>query len=281
VTKDEKVLLVVDLSNQTYRACHVHAALTSASDEFTGGLYGFLSSIAKVIHDTQATHCVVAEDRRPYKRSELYPLYKQLRKSAQDPKLKERVEISKLQILEALKVIGIPSLGVPGFEFDDIAGHFSTKLRHRFKKIVLQSNDGDLFQLLRFPSVVVHRKGGGDVIDARMLMRLTGWTPEQHTMVTALMGTHNDVAGIPGVAEKTADKILRSPELMAKYRASYGEVIERNLKLIKLPYDGFPEDLPLPGPTRSFVPRDLYRYCAQYDITATKTMLDSFERVAP
>lgn len=275
------VLLAVDLSNQTYRACAVNGHLTSASEEFTGGLYGFLVSLAKAIVDTEATHCFVAMDMKPYKRSELYPAYKELRKKAADPVLKAKVEIAKVQIEKALQILGIPAIGVPGYEADDIIGHLITQNRHRFKRLVAMANDSDLFQLLKYGNVSVHRKGGGDVINAKMLMRLTGLTPEQHSLVTALTGTHNDVAGIPGVADKTAIKIMRDPVLMEKYRKTHGDVIERNLKLIKLPYDGFPLEMSLPGPTRSFVPRDLYRFFAPYDITATKNMLDAFEKVSP
>jgi DNA polymerase-1 len=275
-------LLAVDLSYQSYRAASSHPKLTSQEGVFTGGLYGFLVTLAKIIRDTEATHVVITEDRKPYKRSEFYPQYKMIRKSTSDPELKAKADLTKQQVMEVMECIGIPVVGVPGYESDDIIGHYARHYRYRFNTIYAGSNDSDLFQLLdpehRFR---IYRKDESDVWTYAGVQKAYGLTPEQYILATALRGTHNDVEGIPQVGEKTSFAAVTTPGKMRTYYERYGELIARNLKLIKLPYDGFPDEavkLPSAGQFRA---RALYRCCAKYDIAVTKNMLDSFEKVCP
>lgn len=274
-------LLAVDLSYQTYRAASSHQQLTSSDGEFTGGLYGFLVTLSYIIKNTEATHVVVCQDRKPYKRSDLYPAYKMIRKSTSDPKLREMVEVSKPQIASALEVIGIPLVGVDGYESDDLVGHYTERYRHRFKRCVAASNDSDLFQLFDVnPRFSIYRKDDTDIITRESLKRDTGLEPSEYMLATALMGTHNDVEGIPRVGEKTAIRAVKDPGLLRTYQERHANLIARNLRLIKLPYEGFPADLELPSMGR-FRKRELYRFAAKYDINVTTSMLDAFEQVCP
>jgi DNA polymerase-1 len=276
-----RTLLAVDLSYQTYRAASAHQKLTSQDGEFTGGLYGFLVTLAKIIRDTEATRVVVTADRKPYLRSGIYPQYKQIRKSASDPELKAKVEVSKPQIVAALETIGIPVVGIEGFESDDLIGHYARQYRHRFDTIYAASNDSDLFQLLdprgRFR---IYRKDESDVWSHDAVLKHYGITPEQYILATALMGTHNDVEGIPRVGVKTAVAAVTSPGKMRQYLEQHGELIDRNMRLIRLPFEGFPAQTPLPA-CGTFQHRALYRFCSKYDISVTKSMLDAFEQVCP
>lgn len=276
-----KVLVAIDLSYQTYRAASAHGKLRSLEDEFTGGLYGFAMTVARILNVTQATHAVVCEDVKPYRRSDFYPEYKQLRASTADPDLKEKYLISVQQVKEMCSVIGIPIISVPGFESDDIIGHLALTQRHRFDHIYAASNDSDLFTLLDLRSFKVYRKDESDIMDRERLWKETGLRPEEFATALALMGTHNDVEGIKGVGPKTAYKAVKDPQLMRTYQDRHAKLIERNLRLIKLPYEGFPDHLQLPPPTNSFHARTLYRWFARYDINATASMLDAFERVCP
>lgn len=276
-----RTLLAVDLSYQVYRAAAARPGLSSAESVFTGGLFGFLATLAKTIRETEATHVIVCEDRKPYKRSLTYPQYKLLRTKTQDEKLKQQVDLSKELVLSACAVIGLPVLGVPGFESDDIIAHMTLLQRHRFDLIFAATNDSDLFRLLDQPNFRIYRKDLTDVIDRAALLTKTGLTPEQHMLASALTGTHNDIEGIHRVGPVTAARAVKDAGLLRAYRESHGALITRNLDLIKLPHSDFPKELQLPPPTRSFHHRDFYRFCGRFNITATSAMLDSFEQVAP
>ena len=273
-------LLAVDLSYQTYRASAAHKQLTSGRT-LTGGLYGFLVTLAKQIRETKATHVVVCRDLKPYRRSEVYPMYKQLRKKTADEELLLLYQESIPLVLEALDVIGIPTVGQPGFESDDCIGWFVERHRNRFDNIYAASNDSDLYQLLWVENFRVLRQGIEDVVDReRLAAGPLGMTPDEFMLASALQGTHNDIEGIPGVGQKTALKIVKDPGLLRQYRERWGEIIDRNLALIKLPHPEFPSTR-LPSPAHSFELRELYKFCGRFEIEATKSMIDSFEQVCP
>lgn len=275
-----RTLLAVDLSYQAYRAASTRSNLTNAEGVFTGGLYGFLVSLAAVIRDTEATHVVICRDMRPYRRSLEYPEYKMLRKKTQDHDLKKLADLSMDQILEVCRVIGLPIVGVDGFESDDIIAHFVHTQRGRFNTIYAASNDSDLFQLFWCQWFKVYRKDKTDIMDYWKLAEVTGLTPDQFMLSSALRGTHNDIAGIAGVGEKTALKAVKDPQLMRMYRERHANLIDRNLRLIRLPHADFPRAVGLP-PRGKFDNRSLYRFCARYDIEVTNNMLNSFEAVCP
>lgn len=269
-------LLLVDLSYQTYRAVASHPMLTSGQT-FTGGLYGFLVTLAKQIRETAATRVVVCQDLKPYLRSQVYPKYKTLRREKADEDLLRAFQQSLKLVVEALGVIGVPVFGQQGFESDDCIASFVLQLRHRYEAIYAASNDSDLYQLLWVPNFKMLRKD--DLMDEAKLLQTTGLTPAEFTLAHTLMGTHNDIEGIPRVGEKTAIKAVKDPALLRKFTEQWGELIRRNKSLIRLPHPEYPRK-PLPA-SGVFEARDLYRFCSRFDIEATKSMLDSFEQVCP
>lgn len=274
-------LLAVDLSYQCYRAASAHGTLRSIEGEFTGGLFGFMVTMAKVIRECGATQMVVCEDVKPYRRSLVYPEYKQLRASTQDEELKEKYLTTVPQVKAMLELVGVPVMSYPGFESDDCIGHIVSQHRHRYEAIYAASNDSDLFALLTCPWFKVWRKGPDDVMDRKRLFTETGLEPEQYSLASALMGTHNDIAGIAGVGPKTAYKAVLNPGVLRQYRERHSSLIERNLSLIKLPHADFPRHAPVPRPHRSFDARALYRWCAKYDINVTTSVVNAFEQVCP
>lgn len=279
----EPVLLLVDLSYQCYRAAAAHPNLTDADNRFTGGVYGFFASLGKMVRETGATRLAVCQDRKPYLRSLAYPQYKRLRNSkpnAAKEELVDRYEATVPQVLAALRACGIEPWGLDGFEADDMAGFAALHYRHRFARIYSGSNDSDLFQLFdAVPNYSVYAKDIGTCWNADRLRREHGMTAEQYMLSTALMGTHNDIEGIAGVGEVTARKAAKDPALLRKYRATYGDVIDRNLSLIRLPHPDFPgAALPENGEA---TPRDLYRALGRYDIQVTAPMVDALLQVQP
>lgn len=271
-----RVLLCVDMSYQVYRAAASHPMLTCRRI-FTGGLYGFFTTLAKMVRETQATHIAFGRDMKPYKRSEVYPQYKAFRKKSMDETLKMMYAQSEKLVLECLEESGLKLWGIPGFEFDDLAGHCVMKYRNRFDRIYAGSNDSDLWQLLWCENFRIYRKSLADVVSPESLAK-QGFTPQEYMLATALMGTHNDVEGIDGVGEKTAFRAIRDPALMRSLREKHGKLIERNLGLIKLPHAEFPWEAALPV-QEGFNPRTLYRCLGRYDIEITGSISNALEQL--
>ena len=119
----DRILLLVDLSNISYKSSAAHSTLFSSDGEFTGGLYGFIGALAKAIDATGATHVCICEDHRPYRRSKLYPEYKQIRAVSKDKELASKVTTTVEQIRKLCEVTGWPIWAVAEFEADDLIGH--------------------------------------------------------------------------------------------------------------------------------------------------------------
>lgn len=274
-------LLAVDLSHQVYRAAAAHKLLTSG-DRFTGGLYGFLVSLAKQIRETGATSVVICRDMKPYRRSLIYPEYKQLRTKTRDEELYKRHVESMPYVLECIDELGLPVMAVPGFESDDCIAHIVRRSSERWEAIYAASNDSDLYQLFWCEWFRVLKAEVADSIDYRNLKALPFCcTPEEWTLASALRGTHNEIAGIPGVGEIRALQAVKDPAKMRVYREQYSALIDRNIELIRLPHADFPRHLQIPQATKPFDHRGLYRFCARFDVEVTPTMVASFEKVLP
>jgi DNA polymerase I len=273
-------LLAIDLSYQTYRAAAAHPNLTSGR-HFTGGIYGFVTTLAKTIRETQATHLILCKDSKPYVRSVEYPEYKTLRKKAADPDLLKAMKSSLVLVTNLLLDLGLPILEAPGYESDDIIAHCLLKHRHRFTKLYAASNDSDLFQLLKHSNIALYVKDIASCHTGASVFAKLGITPEQHALMTAITGTHNDVAGVFGVGDKTAIKAIKDTTRMLALRKEHGDVIDRNLKLIELPHATFPRNFDMAMPGRGwFNERDLYRLLSQYDIETTASMIKAFSQVS-
>lgn len=275
-----KRLLLVDMSYQSYRASAANPNLTS-DGRFTGGLYGFFNTLGKMVRESNATELVVGMDMKPYLRSTAFPEYKMFRKKAQDPELAERHKTTMEQLREVLPKIGVPMWGVPGFEFDDLVGHAVRKYRHRYDVIIAASNDSDLFQLLGVPNFYVLSQDWKDAWSAGRLMAKHGLTPDQYMLATALMGTHNDLPGIPKVGEVTAVKAVREPGKLRALMEAHGHIVRRNLELIKLPHAAFPWEERIPTATQAYDARATYRALGKYDIDVTMSMSNALERTLP
>lgn len=270
-------LLVVDLSYQCYRASAAHAKLTS-NGRFTGGLYGFFMTLGKMIREADVTELVIGRDMKPYRRSLEFPEYKAFRKANGNEELRALHRESMALLLGVFGELGIPIWGIDGFEYDDLVGHVVRKYRHRYDRIIAASNDSDLFQLLDAPNFYILSQDWADAWTRRRLMNKHGLTPDQFMLATALMGTHNDLPGIPKVGQGTAFKAVLEPGKLRVLREQHAAIVERNLRLIKLPHREFPWEARIPKATAEFDARKLYRALGRYDIEVTMSMVSALER---
>ena len=275
-----KRLLLVDMSYQSYRASAANPNLTS-DGRFTGGLYGFFSTLGKMVRESNATALVVGMDMKPYLRSSEFPDYKMIRKKAQDPELVARHKATMEQLHEVLPKLGVPMWGVPGFEFDDLVGHAVRKYRHRYEAIMAASNDSDLFQLLNAQNFYIVASDWKDAWTAKRVMDKHGLTPDEYMLATALTGTHNDLPGIHRVGEGKAFAAVKEPGKLRALMDQHRAIVERNLKLIKLPHAEFPWAERIPMATQAFDARAMYRALGKYDIDVTMSMSNALERTLP
>jgi DNA polymerase-1 len=221
-----RTLYIIDGYAQFFRAYHaIRTPMTSpVTKEPTNMTFGFIGMLFKLLKaeganiskagkpDLVVLALDVGGDKETF-RSELYPEYKATRKEPPDD-LKPQVN----RCLAMLKEIGVPIVGAPGFEADDVIGAMVCQYREKYPdlRIRIIAKDKDLKQLLDIPA-----PGGEPMVemfdvhtdtpfDAAKLMEETGLRPDQVVDMLTLMGDNVDnIPGVDGVGEKTAAQLIR------------------------------------------------------------------------
>ena len=205
----EKILLI-DGYSILNRAYYGLPSLTSSRGEPTGGVYGFMNILYKMIDQEAPQYIAVAFDvHEPTFRHRMYEAYKGTRKPMPDD-LKAQVPVLK----QLLASSGIKVLECPGYEADDIIGTVSAQSAAQGLVVSILSGDRDLLQLVgeRVIQYIPRTKAGvttTEAIGPQELFAAYGTTPKGFIDIKALMGDSSDnIPGVPGVGEKTAIALI-------------------------------------------------------------------------
>lgn len=215
----------------------------------TDMLYGFFRDISKFkdIHNTK--RIVFCFDYKPLLRNEIYPTYKDRKPQTEEYKLSveyEKIQVLRKQIVKLrnriLKEAGFKNiLSQKGYEADDIIASVCQNLAAKDEAIIIGS-DNDLLQLLS-PQVIMWNPMNGEATTAESFEHRIGIPPYKWGKAKAIAGCPTDkVAGIEGVGNITAVRYLRK-ELQKSSKAYKAiilgkDIIERNMRLVKLPFEG-------------------------------------------
>ena len=234
-------LYLIDGYAQFFRAFHaIRTPMSSpVTREPTNMTFGFVGMLLKLLKgegkamaaaggkpDYIALALDVSGDRGTF-RSEIYPDYKATRDEPPEA-LFPQVD----RCLAMLKELGVPILGAPGFEADDVIATLVTSLRkqHSDLRIRIIAKDKDLKQLLRQPD----SSGGGvemfdihtDVVTDEVSFKAeTGLTPAQVIDMLTLMGDNVDnVPGVEGIGDKTAAALIARYGTLDNLLSKAGEI---------------------------------------------------------
>jgi 5'-3' exonuclease len=232
--------LLCDSHGIGYRAHHSTGALDS------GIAFGFLTAVLQLAERYKTNQYVFCWDGPGSLRKKLFPAYK----ISRDIKTQEEVAERKLihAQFNALREHILPKLGFcnhhqqEGFEADDLIA--SAIINNPAKSFVVVSSDHDLFQLLQYHNCKgQHLLSNGKLTTASTFMAEYRIPARDWATVKAIAGCPGDgVIGVPGVGEMTAIKYLLNelPDKNKKFKAimTGTTVINRNYKLVRLPYSG-------------------------------------------
>lgn len=219
-------LYLIDGYAQFFRAYHaIRTPMSSpVTKEPTNLTFGFVGMLLKLLKgagkmggpaEYLAVALDVSGDTGTF-RSQIDPAYKATRPPPPED-LPRQVE----RCLALLRAIGVPLIGVEGFEADDCIATIVEQLHHARPdaSVRIVSKDKDLKQLMSEDhgpgrgAVELYDVHTDEVIDAARLKDETGLAPRQVVDMLALMGDNVDnVKGVEGVGPKT------SAELIAQYR---------------------------------------------------------------
>ncbi|MBQ9065754.1 MAG: DNA polymerase I [Blautia sp.] len=205
----EKILLI-DGHSIINRSFYGLPDLTNSEGVHTGAVYGFLTTMFRVLDEEKPDYLIVAFDTHaPTFRHKKYPEYKGTRH-----KMPEELAAQVPLLQEMLGAMGIPIVSMEGFEADDILGTLSKRCEKDGMDVTVLSGDRDLLQLasdhimIMLPRTVkgqttIERFHTEEVIAKYQV------TPPQIIELKALMGDSSDnIPGLPGVGEKTATKLI-------------------------------------------------------------------------
>jgi DNA polymerase-1 len=201
-------LLLLDGHSLAYRAFHALPVenFSTSTGQPTNAVYGFTSMLINVIRDEHPTHIVVAFDvsRRSF-RTEQYSAYKATR-SETPTDFKGQVSL----VQEVLAALQIPVVEKEGFEADDVLATLARQATASGMQVLICSGDRDAFQLVNDNVTVLYPKRGVSELarmDPAAVTARYAVGPEHYRGIAAMVGeTSDNLAGVPGVGEKTAAK---------------------------------------------------------------------------
>lgn len=204
-------MVLIDGHSILFRAFYGLPDLTTSKGQHTNAILGFLNILYKILDEEKPDYLAVAFDvHHETFRTEMFAEYKGTRKPMPE-ELREQVPVMK----ELLKAMNIAVIEKQGFEADDILGTLATKAEKEGYQVSLVSGDRDLLQIaseiikVRIPKT---KQTGTEIEDylAKDVLEKYGVTPKQFIDMKGLMGDKSDnIPGVPGVGEKTAQKLIQ------------------------------------------------------------------------
>ena len=182
---------------------------TTAEGIPTTGVFGYLNCLLSIVKEQQPTHVIVCFDAGGNNRKEEDSDYKSTRKPLEPDFLAE----NRILLNEALYALGIESVGLRGYEADDLLSTYSTVAQfgiERFDEVVIATVDQDMLQAVTSVTKVLlwNSTKKQQLMDIDAVVEKWGCYPEDIAYVKALSGDASDnIKGIPGIGKKTAIKI--------------------------------------------------------------------------
>ncbi len=208
-------LLLLDTPSLYFRAFFgVPDTITAPDGSPVNAVRGLLDFIARLVTDRSPTHLVAAMDAdwRPDFRVQAIPSYKAHRVASGDQEEVPDPLVPQVAIIEdVLAALGVPTVGVDGYEADDVIGTVAT---HSPRPVDVVTGDRDLFQLVddqRAVRILYTARGVGrhDVVDEAWVAAKYGIPGTAYADFATLRGDPSDgLPGVAGVGEKTAASLV-------------------------------------------------------------------------
>ena len=201
---DPKKLYLLDGTSNIFRAFYAIRKLTSPAHKPTNATFGFTQMVRKLLQDEKPEYLAAVFDRpEPTHRHKVFPQYKANRLAPPEDLVAQIPDVKRV-----CRVLGVPTVEVPGFEADDLIGTLALKASRTGCQVIIVSTDKDLLQLVD-DSVSVLHPVKGELLDAEGVRKSFGVPPGKVVEVLALMGDSSDnVPGVPGIGEKGARDLI-------------------------------------------------------------------------
>ena len=227
-----KTVTVIDTFGFFFRSFYALPQHLKNKDGFpTGLLTGFTNFIATLQKEHDSDYIIFAIDTKGNTfRNEIDPNYKANR-SAPPPELSMQLPVA----IEWIDKMGYKTLGMPGFEADDMIATVTHLAQEKGYKVRVVSHDKDLYQLIddeKETTVIdaIKRKA----MDEKACFDKYGVTAKQFTDYQSILGDSADnVPGVKGIGKVGAEKLLVAYGTLDNIYANVEEVKGANQKKLK------------------------------------------------
>jgi DNA polymerase-1 len=201
----------------------------------TGAIFGFVNTLLEVIKKEKPTHLAVAFDTAEATfRHEAFEAYKAHREAQP-----EGITIAVPYIKKILEAMNIPILVLAGYEADDIIGTIAKQVAREDFPVFMMTPDKDYCQLLEDKKIFIYRPATkfapNEIWDAQKALEKFGIKRiEQVIDLLGLQGDSSDnIPGLPGVGEKTAQKLLEEYETIENIIANADKLKGKLSEIVK------------------------------------------------
>ena len=244
-------LFIIDGSNNVYRSYYAIRNLTNSAGFSTNAVYGFVTTLRKLLKDHDPDCIAVAFDEgRETARTAQFEDYKKGRKPMPDDLV---VQIP--LVYEVLEGFRIPVIRSTEWEADDFIGSLACTARDRGYDVVIATSDKDFFQLVD-GGIRLYHTGREVLYDAKGVEEAFGLPPEKVVDVMAIWGDAIDnIPGVPGIGEKGAKSLIQQ----------FGSLEDVYAKLDEVPKPAMRKKLE-ENRDKAFLSRDLARIKCDLDL---------------
>lgn len=202
-----KVVTVIDTFGFFFRSFYALPQHLKTKDGFpTGLLTGFTNFISTLQKDHDSDYLIFAVDSKgPTFRNEIDENYKANRQ-APPPELTMQLPVA----IEWINKMGYKTLGLPGFEADDMIATVVKFAKEKGYIVRVVSHDKDLYQLIDDDKVVLVDAIKRKSINEAACYEKYGVTPKQFVDYQSILGDSADnVPGVKGIGKVGAEKLLK------------------------------------------------------------------------
>src|SRR6267142_6297907 len=251
--RPERVFLIDSMSH-IFRAFYAPMAnrvapLATSQGQVTQAVYIFTNMLIKLLREEKPDYiAAIFESREKTFRHETFAGYK-----ANRLEMPEDLASQMPYIIRLCEAFNIPVINAPGYEADDVIGTLAMQAARNGVQAVIVSNDKDMCQLVRDPSVVAMRTNSQvmkrkeyvppiEWCDEAWVEKKFGVTADRIVDLLGLMGDSVDnIPGAPGIGSKGAVQIIQTygsiENALAHWEEvkhkTYRESLHNNVELIR------------------------------------------------
>ena len=205
-------LMVLDGNSLINRAYHGVRPLTTRQGLHTNAIFGFLTTMQRLLDEEKPDAlCVTFDRREPTFRHRADDTYKAKRKP-----MDQELAMQFQPLKDVLDAMSIPRYELAGYEADDLIGTISRRCEADGWDCIIVTGDKDSLQLITDHTRVKLATGMPGRESYRTMTPETfreayGFDPIHMIDLKALMGDASDnISGVPGIGEKTAMGLIQT-----------------------------------------------------------------------